>query len=182
MARNPIVFQNGTLVSNAKVEVGGTVYDVTPAQYEGTTPLSANNLNQMQTNIYDYVDDEDNKIKGDVVYNNSTGANNNITFTFPSGKSLSDYSKIEIHAKIVFTGYTMNKIEQSEAINGNYISLNIARFHSESTWINDSTVYSLGTTGLTKVYEGDVRFLEGNTVQFNKNTTRTLITKVVLYS
>lgn len=58
MARNPIVFQNGTLVSNAKVEVGGTVYDVTPAQYEGTTPLSANNLNQMQTNIYDYVDEE----------------------------------------------------------------------------------------------------------------------------
>lgn len=58
MARNPIVFQNGTLVSNAKVEVDGTVYDVTPAQYEGTTPLSANNLNQMQTNIYDYVDEE----------------------------------------------------------------------------------------------------------------------------
>ena len=58
MARNPIVFQNGTLVSNAKVEIGGTIYDVTPAEYEGTTPLSANNLNQLQTNIYDYVDDE----------------------------------------------------------------------------------------------------------------------------
>ena len=58
MARNPIVFQNGTLVSNAKVEIDGTVYDVTPAQYEGTTPLSANNLNQLQTNIYDYVDEE----------------------------------------------------------------------------------------------------------------------------
>lgn len=58
MARNPIVFQNGTLVSNAKVEVGGTIYDVTPAEYEGTTPLSANNLNQLQTNLYDYVDEE----------------------------------------------------------------------------------------------------------------------------
>lgn len=58
MARNPVVFQNGTLVSNAKVEVGGTIYDVTPAEYEGTTPLSANNLNQLQTNLYDYVDEE----------------------------------------------------------------------------------------------------------------------------
>lgn len=181
MARNPIVFQNGTLVSNAKVEVGGTVYDVTPAQYEGTTPLSANNLNQLQTNIYDYIDEETNETKGDIVYNNSTGANNNINFTFPTGKSLSNYSKIEVHAKVVFTGYTMNTIEQAEVINGNYISLNLARFHSEGVWMNDSTVYAIGSTGLTKVYEGDVRFLEGNTVQFNKNTSRTLITKIVLY-
>ena len=56
MARNPIVFSNGTLVSNAKVNVEGTIYDVEPAQYEGTTPLSASNLNQLQTNLYDYVD------------------------------------------------------------------------------------------------------------------------------
>lgn len=59
MARNPIVFNNGTLVSNAKVEIGGTIYDVEPAQYEGTTPLSANNLNQLQTNLYDYVDEKE---------------------------------------------------------------------------------------------------------------------------
>lgn len=56
MARNPIVFSNGTLVSNAKVNVGGTIYDVEPAQYEGSTPLSASNMNQLQTNLYDYVD------------------------------------------------------------------------------------------------------------------------------
>lgn len=56
MARNPIVFSNGTLVSNAKVNVGGTIYDVEPAQYEGSTPLSASNLNQLQTNLYDYID------------------------------------------------------------------------------------------------------------------------------
>lgn len=70
MARNPITFQNGTLVSNAKVEVGGTVYDVTPAQYEGTTPLSANNLNQLQTNLYDYADE---KISNEFIENNSIG-------------------------------------------------------------------------------------------------------------
>lgn len=63
MARNPIVFNNGTLVSSAKVEVDGVIYDVSPAQYEGTTPLSANNLNQLQTNLYDYVDEETNNVK-----------------------------------------------------------------------------------------------------------------------
>lgn len=47
---NKINFQNGTLVSKAKVTIGGTVYEVEPAEYEGTTPLNAENLNQIQTN------------------------------------------------------------------------------------------------------------------------------------
>ena len=47
---NKINFQNGTLVSKAKVTINGTVYEVEPAEYEGTTPLNAENLNQIQTN------------------------------------------------------------------------------------------------------------------------------------
>ena len=50
-----INFENGTLISKAKVEVGGTIYDVEPAQYEGTTPLSAQNLNQIQANTEDAI-------------------------------------------------------------------------------------------------------------------------------
>ena len=46
-----INFQNGTLISKAKVTIDNTVYDVEPAEYEGTTPLSAEILNQMQDNI-----------------------------------------------------------------------------------------------------------------------------------
>ena len=42
-----VYFKDG----KAKVEVGGTIYDVEPAQYEGTTPLSAQNLNQIQANV-----------------------------------------------------------------------------------------------------------------------------------
>lgn len=45
-------WQNGTLVTPARVEIGGEVYDVTPEQYSGQTPLSAENLNQMQDGIY----------------------------------------------------------------------------------------------------------------------------------
>lgn len=48
---NKINFQNGSLVSKAKVTIDGTVYEVEPAEYEGTTPLNAENLNQMQDNI-----------------------------------------------------------------------------------------------------------------------------------
>jgi hypothetical protein len=58
MARNPVIFSNGTLRQKAQVEIDGTVYEVEPAQYEGTTPLSAYNLNRLQENLYDYVDEK----------------------------------------------------------------------------------------------------------------------------
>ena len=49
-------WQNGTLVTPARVEVGGEVYDVTPEQYSGQTPLSAENMNAMQDGIYEDID------------------------------------------------------------------------------------------------------------------------------
>lgn len=58
MARNPVTFSNGTLVQKAQVEIDGNIYEVEPAQYDGTTPLSASNLNLLQTRLYDYVDNE----------------------------------------------------------------------------------------------------------------------------
>lgn len=58
MTRNPVIFENGTLIQNAKVEIDGVIYDVQPAQFDGSTPLSANNLNRAQTNLYDYIDEK----------------------------------------------------------------------------------------------------------------------------
>ena len=61
MAR--FVWQDGTLVSKAKVEVGGTIYEVDPEEYSGTTPLSANNLNAMEDDIYENINALQNAIK-----------------------------------------------------------------------------------------------------------------------
>lgn len=52
-------WQDGVLVSKAKVEVGGTIYEVDPEEYSGTTPLSAANLNAMQDGFYDDIGDMD---------------------------------------------------------------------------------------------------------------------------
>lgn len=46
-----INFEDGQLVSNGYVEIDGTQHTVTEAEYEGSTPLSAHNLNKMQDNI-----------------------------------------------------------------------------------------------------------------------------------
>ena len=45
-----IGWQNGTLVSKAKVEINGVIYEVEPEEYSGSTPLSAENLIQMEDN------------------------------------------------------------------------------------------------------------------------------------
>lgn len=62
MALEKFTWKNGSQVEPAKVIVDGVSYDVTDAQYEGETPLSAANLNQMQdtllSNVIDDLSDE----------------------------------------------------------------------------------------------------------------------------
>lgn len=45
------VFQNGTLKSKAYFMNGETKQEIEEAVWEGTTPLSAENINEMQDNI-----------------------------------------------------------------------------------------------------------------------------------
>lgn len=53
---NKIPFENGTLVTPAKVVIDGVEYEVIPAVYSGDTPLSKENLNKMQDNIENAID------------------------------------------------------------------------------------------------------------------------------
>lgn len=52
-----IPFEDGTKIKDAVVEINEQEYTVTPAQYAGTTPLTAANLNLMQDNIEEAIDD-----------------------------------------------------------------------------------------------------------------------------
>lgn len=78
-------WQNGTLVTPARVEVGGQVYDVTPEQYSGQTPLSAENLNQMQDGIYEDIDKNKNDISS-LKYNVETNGSEVRTGRMIDGK------------------------------------------------------------------------------------------------
>lgn len=44
-------WQDGNLVSKAKVIIDGVTYEVEPEEYEGQTPLSSTMLNEMENNI-----------------------------------------------------------------------------------------------------------------------------------
>lgn len=56
MSIKRIGWENGRLVSKAKVQVDGIIYEVEPEQYEGATPLTAENLIAMEDNVADVLD------------------------------------------------------------------------------------------------------------------------------
>lgn len=91
-----IGWQDGTLVSKAKVEVNGIIYDVEPEQYSGQTPLSSANLKKMEENTEKAINEVDtelnNKINGTVLYENETGTAENITFA----NNLNVYKRLKI--------------------------------------------------------------------------------------
>ena len=90
-------WQDGTLVSKAKVEINGTIYEVDPEEYSGATPLSASNLNAMQDGIYDDINplEEDiNLLKPTTLYLNETAPVSTGTITLTD--DISNYSKVDI--------------------------------------------------------------------------------------
>lgn len=97
-----IKFENGTLVSNAKVEIGGTIYDVTPEQYEGTTPLSASNMNAIQDNAEEAIDEVATtleQLKTDVENKHTYSTEEQVIGTWIDGKP--------IYRKVIYS--TINK-------------------------------------------------------------------------
>lgn len=79
MALEKFTWENGTQIEPAKVEIGGQSYNVSDAQYEGETPLSASNLNLMQDtllgNVKDNLDDDTKipsvkAVKGKIIWTN----------------------------------------------------------------------------------------------------------------
>lgn len=64
-----INFEDGVKVSNAKVTIDGVDYPVTPARYNGATPLSSTVMNTMQDNIEDAIDQIENDFKNAGAHN-----------------------------------------------------------------------------------------------------------------
>ena len=155
MALDTFEWENGTLVEPAKVEIGGVSYDVTDAQYEGSTPLSASNMNQMQTilnnNITEAIENQYNLItdgsavktgrqidgKDEYVKRFSFTITGNIDYSKSLGFTLSD---------VIIT-----KIEGTELSNSN-------------NWWNAN----IGDTQGSNAYAQNVRLMNSdNTIKLN---------------
>ena len=72
MKDNKIVFEDGQLVNPGYVQIDGVNHEVTEAEYEGNTPLSAYNLNLMQDNLRENISTNESNIGTDTdTYDNT---------------------------------------------------------------------------------------------------------------
>lgn len=76
---NKIPFEDGTKIQEAYISIDNQNYQVTPAVWQGTVPLSSRNLNQMQTNIEKAINIQESKVTL------STTISANTDYTLPTG-------------------------------------------------------------------------------------------------
>ena len=72
---NKIPFEDGTKTQEAYVTINEQNYPVTPAVWQGTTPLKAQNLNKMQDNIEEAINIQ----RATVTLESTVNANTNYT-------------------------------------------------------------------------------------------------------
>jgi hypothetical protein len=192
MARNPVIFENGTLIQNAKVEIDGVIYDVQPAQFDGSTPLSANNLNRAQTNLYDYVDEKTTQeiqtFTERVIDNRNSNRNIDICW-----KKIGNIVQINIDATIPPNGsstMTINNfnfhIPDWAKVNSNYNNIlfqeNVYLISTLRSIIADSDGVKRGFNfNLLYNYSTNIQYIYGNLMNLTSNTAnvRGTITYIV---
>lgn len=123
-----INWENGTVVKDAFVTINGTEYPVTPKQMEGTTPLSADNLNLMQNNIEDSLP-EDITTGGDGVKCGYKIDGKDVFVKRISVGSLPNNTSKSVATGINFSNYTLMKIEGIVKYNSNNIAFPIPFAH-----------------------------------------------------
>lgn len=86
---NKINFENGTLVEPAKVIINGVTYNVIPEEWSTNTPLSAEILNQLQSNVEDAI----NALPSQIIEN---GSNTSANYVKYFDGTLIQYGKVNL--------------------------------------------------------------------------------------
>lgn len=144
-----IGWQNGTLISKAKVTINGTVYEVEPEEYDGQTALSAENLIQMENNVENAINGIDTNlrtlIQGTVLYENETGTTGDIALS----EKLSNYKYIKVFWKVGDN----NKSEEVLVTLNKNINLSLIDFIDSKIWIHTKTMKMEDTKLTVKRYK-----------------------------
>lgn len=105
----------------------------------GGTPLSAENLNQMQDNIEEAINEVDEKMQETVLYSNETGTTGNINLS----DSVANYNYIEIQCRRTGFIYTSGKIYNA---NGKTIVLTSSNATDDHIYLYTKVVQINGDT------------------------------------
>ena len=123
---NKIPFEDGQKTQEAYVNINGQTYYVIPAVWQGNTPLSALNLNNMQKNIEESVE----TYVYDLILTANVAAGGEITLPF--------YYKVGNDSLIVFyEGLFLKLARDGTKASGSYIEVGEAETISNKIKITD---------------------------------------------
>lgn len=178
MALERIGWENGTLVESGKVLDDGTVQ---PAQYEGSTPLNATNLQAMENNVENFVNEEIQTILDAItpvtLYENSSGTYENFTLN----DSVSNYSYIDIISYQSGYGNTTATSRLYEP-NGKTIRINRQRYDGSTSGYDRLQNFGMNLTflGTTVTVSGRYGYVVG-TGNYGTYSDTMYVTKVIGY-
>lgn len=117
------------------------------------------------------------KIEGEVIYNNTAGANDNIVLS----KNVSNFTRLKIFYATSIGNYFIRESKEFLVTDGCDVSLSVLAAHSASLQINTIGRYHISGTSITKVFETATRFGSANDYNWEGQTSRILISKVIGY-
>lgn len=144
----------------------------------GGTPLSAENLNQMQDNIEDAISELDKKNEGITLYENINGSNES---SLELNQSISNFSEVKIDYVCGTENYNINESKRTPINSGNCVSLSCLIAHSDVVQLLDIGRYLFSGTSVTRVHETRTRILSSNAVSWDGTSSGIYITKITGY-
>lgn len=120
-------FEDGTLIKGAYVEIDGKEYPVIPAEYEGNTPISKENLNKAQVDLQELSYSILENLMGFELYTNPNGETGDIILS----DFYYNYDEIEIFAGKDEIGVTSVKVPM--ALYSQIINIVLAQFTGSAT-------------------------------------------------
>ena len=133
-----IGWQDGTLVSKAKVEVNGVIYDVEPEQYSGQTPLSSANLKKMEENTEKAINEVDTELNNEITNKGKWVKLATTTSTTTQTLTVESLSKFTAIALQVTVSDNENRVLQSTIGSIDQFKLNT---NWQVGFVGDSTNY-----------------------------------------
>lgn len=135
------------------------------------TPLSAENLIQMENNIEE-------AINGTVLFESSEGVNDHVSLN----NSITKYKEIKIDYKVALGDYIISNSKKIPIANGESFTLSEVIAHSSILQVIKTARYLVTVYSITKEYETDSRPDSGNKITWNSSSGNSFkITKVTGY-
>lgn len=163
-------WKNGTLISKAKVEVDGVIYEVEPEQYSGDTPLSAENLKKMEDNAQEAINKVDEKLIGTVLYENAKGTGEDMTLS----DNADNYDYFDFYCKRNTHIYTVRVYKP----NNNTVSLTTSFCDGSYIYVY-TKILNVSGTQIT-VVRANIGYFN-NTGSYAMTDDNNLVTKIVGY-